>query len=134
VIATEGRVSPDDHWFHPRAKVSVSIKDASQPIGIVGHYKELVLAFPGSIQGVSHLWAQDLLAEKATDIKDQVTLQGNVLIINGSLIDRIGTSAGDAGDISVPGMVIQLTGDALPAAGDDFTPKVKPVSTEPKPT
>ena len=125
-IATEGRVKPEDRWFHPRAKVSVKIKDASQPIGIAGHYRQLVLEFAGSIEDVTHVWAQDLLADRATDIKDRVTLRGNTLIIDGTLIDRIGTSAGEEGDISAPGMVLQLKGDMLPIAGDGFTPKTWP--------
>jgi hypothetical protein len=40
------------------------------------------------------------------------------------LIDRIGTSAGDEGDLSAPGMVLQLDGKDLPVAGDAFTPVV----------
>lgn len=130
-IATEGRVRLEDRWFHPRAKVSVKIKDASEPIGIVGHYGKLVLEFAGSVEGVTHVWAQDLLANEAIDIKEKVTLQGTTIIIEGTLIDRIGTSAGDDGDISAPGMVIQLTGDALPVAGDGFMPKVEQAPTGP---
>lgn len=130
-IATEGRVKPDDRWFHPRAKVHVQIKDAAQPIGIAGHYDELVLEFAGSIEGVSHVWAQDLLAAEATDIRDEIAIKENKLSIPGQLIERIGTSAGDEGDISVPGMVIQLEGRSLPVAGDEFTPKVEPVTVQP---
>ncbi len=133
-IATEGRVNADDHWYHPRAKVSVQIKNASQPIGIVGHYKELVLEFAGTIEGVSHVWAQDLLANKATDIRSEVAVEGNTLSIDGRLIDAVGTSAGDQGDISVPGIVLKLEGHSLPVAGDEFTPQVKPVSTNPPST
>jgi len=120
-IATEGRVKSEDRWFHPRAKVTVEIKDASQPIGVAGHYQELVLEFAGSIEQVEHVWAQDLLADQATDIKAQVIINGNTLIIPGIIIDDIGTSAGDEGDISAPGMVLQLVGNDLPVAGDDFT-------------
>jgi len=130
-IATEGRVKPEDRWFEPRAKVTVNIKDASQSIGIAGHYKELVLEFAGSLDGVKHVWAQDLLAEQAADIRGKVTIAGNTLSIPGELIDQIGTSAGDEGDISAPGMVIRLEGDSLPVAGDEFTPKVDPVRAGP---
>ncbi|SMP63301.1 hypothetical protein SAMN06265222_10844 [Neorhodopirellula lusitana] len=131
-IATEGRVSIDDRWFHPRAKVSVQIKDASKPIGVVGHYRQLQLDFGGSLEGVTHVWAQDLLASESTDIIDQVTIQGNTVLIAGELIDRIGVSAGDKGDTSAPGMVIQLAGESLPVAGDEFTPVVTPVESHPK--
>jgi hypothetical protein len=123
-IATEGRVSPENRWFHPRAKVTVQIKDASQPIGIVGHYQELVLEFADSIESVDQIWAQDLLATKSVDIINQVKISGNRLTLPGDLIDRIGTSAGDEGDLSAPGMVLQLDGKDLPVAGDAFTPVV----------
>lgn len=119
-IATEGRVKPDDHWFHPRAKVTVKIKDASQRIGIAGHYDELVLEFAEPLTGIEHVWAQDLLANKAIDIQSKVTIKANTLSIPGTLIDEIGTSAGDSGDISAPGMVIQLAGNDLPVFKHGF--------------
>lgn len=131
-IATEGRVAPENRWFEPRAKVTVKIKDAAQPIGIVGRYDELVLEFAGSIEQVENVWAQDLLADYAEDIKSHVTIDGNTLKIFGELIDIIGTSAGDESDISVPGMVLRLNGKNLPVAGEEFTPVTKPV-TEAKP-
>lgn len=106
-VATEGRVRPEDNWFHPRAKVTIQVKDAHQPIGIFGHFDELVIEFPETINP-KNIWAQDLLAEKATDIMSKVKIEGNTLSIPGELIDKIGTSAGDEGDISVPGMVLKL--------------------------
>ena len=113
-IATEGRVRPDDHWFYPRAKVTVQVQDAARPIGIAGYYGELVLVFSGPLDGVTRVWAQDLLADSAQDIIHQVTIKGNTLTIPGELIDRIGTAAGDQDDISEPGMALQLAGNALP--------------------
>jgi hypothetical protein len=107
-VATEGRVRPEDQWFHPHAKVSIQVKDAIQPIGVFGHYKELVVEFGEDILSVERVWAQDLLAEQARDIKSDVIIEERKLIIPGELIDKIGTSAGDEGDISVPGMVIKL--------------------------
>jgi len=54
------------------------------------------------------IWAQDLLAKSATDITNGIKTEGNSITIPGELIDEIGTSAGDEGDISVPGMVIKI--------------------------
>ncbi|WDE99419.1 hypothetical protein PQO03_16400 [Lentisphaera profundi] len=124
-IATDGRVSPKKRWFEPRAKVTVQIKDASQPIGVVGRYTELVLKFSGDLAGVTNIWAQDLLDDKSVDIRTQVKIDKNTLIIPGALIDRIGLSAGDKGDLSVPGLVLQLRGENLPIAGNEFYPKVE---------
>jgi len=130
-IATEGRVSPGNRWFEPLAKVTVKIKDAAQPIGIVGRYKELVLEFAGPIDNVDHIWAQDLLAEHSVDIKDKVKVNGTRLTIPGTLIEQVGTSAGDNGDLSVPGMVLRLDGKDLPVAGEDYMPIVE-ISKAPK--
>jgi len=125
-VAVEGRVRPDNQWFEPRAKVTVQVKDANEIIGVFGHYKALALQFAGPLHGVRHVWAQDLLADQAEDILSDVSISGNTLTIPGWLIDLIGTSAGDEGDISVPGMVLRLEGDSLPVADADYTPKAKP--------
>lgn len=107
-VATEGRVKPGDQWVHPRARVTFQVKDATQAIGIFGHYDELVIEFSEPPNGIANVWAQDLLADKATDISRLVKIKGHRLTIPGRLIDELGTSAGDEGDISVPGMVLQL--------------------------
>ena len=107
-VATEGRVKPTDQWFEPRAKVTIQVEDPAQPIGIFGHYDALLIAFAQALPGGVTVWAQDLLAERARDITAMVTIGNNTLTIPGALIDELGTSAGDKGDISVPGMVLQL--------------------------
>jgi len=107
-IATEGRVKPEDQWYHPRARVTVRVQDACQPIGVFGHYDRLVLRFGKPLGDVKHVWAQDLLAEQAMDIKDRITLNRRTLTLPGKLIDAIGTAAGDRGDISVPGLVLRI--------------------------
>ena len=81
-VATEGRVKPGDQWYHPRAKVTIRVKDPSQPIGIFGHYKELVIEFSEPI-APKNIWAQDLLADQATDVLSKVRIEGSALIIPG---------------------------------------------------
>ena len=107
-VATEGRVNPENQWYHPRAKVTILANDPSQPIGIFGHYEELIIEFPVQIDDIKKIWAQDLLAKAAVDIIDKIEIAGHRIIIPGSLIDEVGTSAGDEGDISVPGMVLKV--------------------------
>lgn len=107
-VTTEGRVKPEDQWYHPRAKVTIQIKDSDQPIGVFGHYKELILEFNKDIDGVKKIWAQDLLAENAVNIISKIKIKNRQVIIPGDLIDEIGTAAGDKGDISVPGLVIKM--------------------------
>ena len=123
-IATDGRVSPEKRWFEPRAKVTVKIKDASQPIGVVGRYKELVLEFASSLEGVEYIWAQDLLDDSSMDIKSKVKIVGNTISFSGDLIDEIGLSAASPGDLSVPGLVLRLEGKNLPSFGKEYTPVV----------
>jgi hypothetical protein len=106
-VATEGRVNPGDQWYHPRAKVTIRVEDASQPIGIFGYYDSLKLDFGKPVNAES-IWAQDLLAKQATDITNRVKIDGSTILIPGELIEKIGTSAGDKGDISAPGMVLKI--------------------------
>lgn len=124
-VAVEGRVNPKDQWYEPRAKITVPVKDARQPIGVFGHYDQLILRFAGSLDGVEKVWAQDLLAVESIDIMPIIQISSHTITIPGELIDRIGTSAGDEGDISVPGMVLRLEGSFLPVAGRDFVPPFK---------
>jgi hypothetical protein len=86
------------------------------------------LQFAGPIENVTTIWAQDLLADKAENIKGMVTVKGDTLTIPGDVIDRVGLAAGDAGDLSVPGLVLRLEGKDLPVAGDDYTPVTSPVT------
>ena len=107
-VATEGRVKPGDEWFYPLAKVTVQVADANQPVGIFGYYEQLILEFPESLDAVTSVWAQDLLAESSADIMKKVTIEDNKLIIPGEIIEKIGTFAKDEGDISSPGMVLKI--------------------------
>ena len=70
-IATEPRVTDKRKVWFPRAAVTVKIHDASKVIGVAGHYGSLTLEFAGSLDGVTHVWAQDLLDVKSEDIKDK---------------------------------------------------------------
>ena len=70
-IATEPRVTDKRKVWFPRAGVTVKIHDASKVIGIAGHYGSLTLEFAGPLDGVTHVWAQDLLDVKSEDIKDK---------------------------------------------------------------
>lgn len=107
-VATEGRVQPDNGWFHPRARVTVELSDPAKPVGVFGHYAALVLRFKEETARPAKVWAQDLLADTADDITADVLFEANTLVIPGELIDRVGTSAGSGGDISVPGLLLRI--------------------------
>ncbi len=107
-IATEGRVRPDDSWYHPRADIAVECGDGKGSIGVFGYYKSLSLKFDRELSGSTVVWAQDLLSGQAMDISGLVKIEKNVMHIPGDLIEEIGTSENDEGDISAPGLVIKL--------------------------
>jgi hypothetical protein len=110
-IATEGRVMPNQSWIHPKTDVLLKEVALNTPIGIFGYYKSLTLQFADNLPKGMSIYAQDLLSKKAIDITKDITMYENIIIIPGDLIEKIGTSAGDEGDISAPGMVVKVISD-----------------------
>lgn len=107
-VATEGRVKPEDEWYYPLAKVTIKVKDIKQPIGIFGYYDQLVIECTEPLNDLKNIWAQDLLGDVSQDIINEVIIENNKIIITGDVIEKIGTSAGDEGDNSAPGMVLKI--------------------------
>ena len=107
-IATEGRVMPNQSWIHPKANITLKELETDNFIGIFGYYESLSLEFGQALPKGIIVYAQDLLAKQAIDITKEVTINKNIISISGNLINKIGTSAGSAGDISAPGMVLKI--------------------------
>ncbi|MGB6153988.1 MAG: hypothetical protein WBG48_18530, partial [Pricia sp.] len=107
-VATEGRVTPDNSWRHPEADITLKEAEIDRPIGIFGIYKSLRIRFSKPLPEKVKIYAQDLLAKSAMDITEKVSIGENEIMVSGSLIEDIGTSAGDPDDLSVPGMVIKV--------------------------
>lgn len=107
-VATEGRVKPDQSWFHPRAEIKLSELDVNMPIGIFGHYNTLSLDFQEVLPRKFSVVAQDLISTNVIDITEKVSISGSIMKISGELIDEIGTMENSNGDISAPGMVLKL--------------------------
>ncbi|WP_167605756.1 hypothetical protein [Maribellus sediminis] len=112
-IATEGRVTPDKSWQHPKADITLKEVELNKPIGIFGYYESLTFEFSETLPDEIKIYGQDLLSKKAIDITNKIKRNKNSFIIQGDLIDEIGTMAGDKGDISVPGMVIKIISDRV---------------------
>jgi hypothetical protein len=108
-IATCGR-SLGREYITRRETVTVQVPDLAAPIGIFGDYETLILTYPQAIKesGLKIL-AQDLAGETPVDITHKINIDGNRLIIPGTLIREIGLMAATQGDISDPGMVIQVS-------------------------
>jgi len=77
-------------------------------VGVFGYYESLTLRLNRKLGAGEKIWAQDLLDHEAEDISDFVISKDMDLIIPGELITRIGTTKNDPGDISVPGIIIQI--------------------------
>jgi len=108
-IATEGRVTPNQSWIHPRADILLNEVEINKPIGIFGYYESLTLEFSQVLPNDIRIYGQDLLSKKAINLTKKVKIHKNKIIIQGSLIEEIGTMKADKDDISVPGMVIKIT-------------------------
>ena len=107
-IATEGRVTPDNSWYEPKADISMTDVTVDTPIGVFGHYASLHLQFEKPLPENIKVFAQDLLAKAAIDITNKVSIREQQIVLPGQLINDIGTSENGANDISVPGLVIQV--------------------------
>lgn len=107
-ISTEGRVTPNSSWIHPKADILLKEAEMNIPIGVFGHYESLTLQFEQNLPEGIIIYAQDLLSKEAVDITKTVTIQDNSINIPGFLIDKIGTMENDSNDISVPGLVIKV--------------------------
>jgi hypothetical protein len=123
-ITALGRTKPRPLGYHtPVANVSqqtgLGVSDgkadagnlALPPIGIFGSYGSLTLGFkPGVLSKVSHVMAQDLLSDEASDVTSSLLVDESTetLEIPGKLIAAVGTSAQPKGDVSEPGLVLRV--------------------------
>ena len=107
-ITTEGRVTPDKGWVHPKADIVLENLEINKPIGIFGYYQSLTLKFSTQLPDKLVIHGQDLLANKALVLTDKIIIEKNKIIVPGNLIEKIGTMAGDPKDLSAPGMVLKV--------------------------
>lgn len=106
-IGTYGRINSERGYHFPEADVSLKIGKITGKIGVFGHYKSLTLILDKPIR-VSKIFAQDLAGDQAEDITSKVTQNGDQLVIPGMVIRQIGLSAATPGDLSDPGMVLDI--------------------------
>ena len=90
----------------PLSKVRIHAETSEIPIGIFGHFDSLEIEFEDFITG-KHVYAQDLAADEAMDITDEVDVKEALLTIKGETIDRIGLSVKQT-ENELPGLVIIL--------------------------
>ncbi|MBC7399190.1 MAG: hypothetical protein H7289_04530 [Mucilaginibacter sp.] len=103
-IASIGRTIGRE-YLTPRADVIIKVAGNTQPFGIFGHYNSLTLQVE-KLTTFTKVLAQDLAGNTPTDITNQIFRKGNKITIPGTVIDKIGLSAGTNGDKSEPGLVL----------------------------
>ena len=103
-IVSLGRTKDRRYWI-PRCRISVNI-GKSTIVGIFGEYGELILHT--NDKHIARVLAQDLASDQALDITDEVYLVKNRIVIPGTLIRTVGTSAQPEDDTSEPGLVLQI--------------------------
>ena len=106
-IATLPRAIEGKRISVPLADICLDINDSTSPIGVFGYYRSLTLKLPVRPDN-NRIYAQDLAGDEAVDITEKVRYDSNKIIIPGDLIKEIGTSSAEKGDISDPGLVLNI--------------------------
>ncbi len=103
-IATLGRALGRSYGI-PLTTVAIDAGD-SDTIGAFGDYEKLIINT--NISDIKTVLMQDLADDVAFDITDNIEIKENKIIINGSIIRKIGTSSQPDHDTSEPGVVIKI--------------------------
>jgi hypothetical protein len=107
-VATLPRVEAAAGFRYPLVGVTVTLEALRPLVGIFGRYRSLTLRTP-ALRTAPRLIAQDLAGNEPQDITDRVMVTATEVVIPGEVIHSVGLSAATPGDISDPGMVLQLT-------------------------
>lgn len=107
-VVTIDRTLGRETILHPET-VSIELDDLLSPVGIFGDYKELILNYPDKInKNKIRVYGQDLAGDKPIEITNKVKITNNKILMPGNLIREIGLMKSSPGDISAPGMVLQI--------------------------
>lgn len=93
--------------YLPKAGVTLLLEELPSVIGVFGSYEYLSIRCPG-LTGTPRVYAQDILSERAEEITQAVAVNKDVLTIPGKLLNEIGQSKADPGDLSAPGTAIRI--------------------------
>lgn len=109
-IASLPRVSETKQIYFPKADVILHLDDPYIPIGIFGQYRSLRIEFDQPFDSADlRILGQDLASESAVDITSQIGIFPTYIFIPGDVISKTGLLASTRGDLSEPGMVLQIT-------------------------
>jgi len=115
-IGTQGRTR-DRKYFTPLSEITLdaTAKGCSKlrydgVFGIFGDFGTLRIKTNLAKEGIRIL-AQDIMDDHAEDITDQIQILDRELVISGELIRKIGTACAHEGDVSEPGMILQIVNE-----------------------
>ena len=103
-VATLGRTQ-DRSYFLPRCDVSIDTVD-SDTIGIFGEYKNIIMNT--SFEAIERVLIQDLAADSAYDITEDVSFCCGRLTLSGELVRSICNEAQPVSDTSESGVVLKI--------------------------
>ena len=81
----------------------------SAPVGVFGMFGSLTLVMNEDYSDGVKVLAQDLLGTAAEDISAYVTVEGNRITIDGTVLRRIGKSERTDGDSSDPSLILRIS-------------------------
>ena len=110
-VAAIGRTLDRSYVSRP-VPVGFDVEKWSAPIGLFGVFGDVTVNFSSLPSGSFRVFAQDLKADRAEDVTDEVVRRGTTLVFPAALLRRVGLSAAAPGDRSDPGLVVQLVPDA----------------------
>jgi hypothetical protein len=106
-IAAQERTQPGKAWYLPACEVTLNVSDAPGPFGVFGDFDRLTLVLDTHLQG-KRILAQDLAGDEVIDISYEVQRSGTSLNIPGKVIRQVGLQKRTPGDVSAPGLVIDI--------------------------
>ena len=106
-LSAIGRAIGREYICQP-VTVTLDAADWKAPVGLFGHFKEVILEYPAPPKPGARFLAQDLAGDTPVDVTSQITIEGSRLIVPGELIDQVGLMYASEGDLSDPGMVIRM--------------------------
>lgn len=105
-LAAIGRTLGREYICH-RVGVSIEVEDITKPIGLFGPLGDVTLKTTMPKKAVRVL-AQDLKGDRAIDITSRLCITNAGIVVPADVIREVGLMAATPGDLSDPGMVLQI--------------------------
>ena len=88
--------------------VTVEVGSWNIPVGLFGRFGKVTLVFSSPLPEEARVLAQDLAGDIPVDITPEVEIEGCRMVVPGQVIRRVGLMAATEGDLSDPGLVLEV--------------------------